>query len=74
MKRVLIGLSLMLLSGCSWETLHTGYYQTDSNGDIYERHYLVIPYESKCSSMASCANIHRHESHYNMKTHKLEVQ
>ena len=68
----LLALVMVLgLSACSWETIHTEHYTTDENGNVWERHYLVIPYDSPCND-ESCIEVHKGEPTYNMKTHKME--
>jgi hypothetical protein len=69
MKALLMGLVLGL-SGCGLTDVHTEHYTVDQNGDQYERHYLVLPYESKCTG--SCVDAHKDIPSYNMKTHKIE--
>ena len=60
------------LSACSWETVHTEKYTTDQDGNTWERHYLIIPYQSPCTSKESCDKLHEGEQTYNMKTHTME--
>lgn len=70
MRALLIALVLGL-SACSWETVHTEHYTVDKDGNKWERHYLIIPYESPCNN-DSCVSAHKGEKTYNMKTHKME--
>jgi hypothetical protein len=69
MKAVLV-LAILVLSGCGITDVHTEKYTTDANGDTYERHYLIIPYESKCDG--TCKDAHKDLPTYNLKTHKYE--
>lgn len=68
--KALLALGFLLLSGCGWQDIHTEKYTTDNNGDTWERHYLVVPYESKCDG--TCKESHKDMPAYNMKTHKYE--
>lgn len=70
MKAALI-LTALLLGGCSIDTIHTQHYSTDSDGLKWERHYLVIGYESPCTGSA-CDKMHKDLPTYNMKKHRME--
>ena len=70
MKALLLAAMLLAVSGCSLETIHTQHYEIDADGNTYERHYLVLPYQSRCDG--TCKAAHKDLKSYNMKTHQLE--